>query len=114
MFRELAGFGTLEWIGCEAHALTVKDAERLSGAGRAWRWRAAGECVERLRARKDPEEVAAIRAAASLAGGALRETLTTVRVGMTELEIAGRLEGALRRVGREEDPVSLPLASVAR
>ncbi|OLC05975.1 MAG: hypothetical protein AUH78_08590 [Gemmatimonadetes bacterium 13_1_40CM_4_69_8] len=114
LFRELAGFGTLEWIGYEAHALTVKDAERLSGAGRAWRWRAAGECVERLRARKDPEEVAAIRAAASLAGGALRETLTTVRVGMTEREIAGRLEGALRRLGSEGHPFPTIVASGPR
>src|SRR3989442_14470533 len=105
MFRELAGFGTLEWIGCEAHALTVKDAERLSGAGRAWRWRAAGECVERLRGRKDPEEGAAIRAAAALPGGALRERLTPVRGGVAGREVRGRARGRLRRARREGEPL---------
>ncbi len=114
LFRELADCGTLEWIGYEAHALTVKDAERLGVAGRTWHWRAAGELVERLRARKDPEEVAAIRAAASLAAAALRETLASVRVGLTEREIAGRLEGALRRLGSEAHPFPTIVASGPR
>src|SRR6267378_1144302 len=99
LFRELAGCGTVEWIGA---------------AGGAWHWRAAGELVERLRARKDPEEVAAIRAAASLAAAALRETLASVRVGLTEREIAGRLEGALRRLGSEAHPFPTIVASGPR
>ncbi len=114
LFRELATLGSLAWIGYEAHALTVKDAERLSTSGRAWRWRAAGELVERLRVRKDPEEVAAIRTAAGLATAALRETLAVVRVGMTEREIAGLLEGALRRLGSESHPFSTIVASGSR
>ena len=114
LFRELASLGTLQRIGYEAHALTVKDAERLGAAGQAWRWRAAGELVERLRACKDPEEVAAIRAAAALAAAAWRETLAAVRVGMTEREIAGRLEGALRRLGSEGHPFPTTVASGPR
>jgi Xaa-Pro aminopeptidase len=49
LFRELPACGTLEWIGFEAHALTVKDAERLAQAGKSWRWKPAGELVERAR-----------------------------------------------------------------
>ena len=79
LFKELPSLGALGVLGYEAHALTVKDAERLSGDGKAWRWHAAGELVEHLRVRKDPAEIAAIRAAAALAGEALRATIALVR-----------------------------------
>src|SRR5438034_1140264 len=92
LFKELGALGRLETVGYESHALTVKEAERLTAAGKAWRWKPAGEPVERLRARKDPDEVAAIRAAAQIAGAALREALAAVRPGMT-----GRDADALAR-----------------
>src|SRR3989449_11689719 len=57
---------------------------------------------------------AAIRTAATLAGEALRQTLTLVRPGMTELEIAGLLEGALRRLGSEGHPFPTIVASGPR
>jgi Xaa-Pro aminopeptidase len=119
LFKELPtltrGGGTLGLLGFEAHAVSVKDAERLSsGAGAAWRWKPVGELVERLRVRKDAGEIAAIRAAAALAATALRDTLATVRPGQTELEIAGRLESALRRRGSEAHPFSTIVASGLR
>jgi len=116
LFKELPTLGSLTTIGFEAHALTVKDAERLSSAPAAatWRWRPTGELVERLRVRKDAGEVAAIRAAAAVAGVALRETLGTVRAGQTELEIAGMLEAALRRSGSEGHPFPTIVASGPR
>jgi len=114
LFKELPSLGALGVVGYEAHALTVKDADRLSAAGAAWRWKPAGEPVERLRARKDPDEVAAIRAAARLAGEALQATLAAVRPGRTELEIAGLLEGALRRAGSEAHPFATIVASGPR
>ncbi|HEV8263362.1 MAG TPA: aminopeptidase P family protein [Gemmatimonadales bacterium] len=114
LFKELPSLGALETVGYEAHALTVKDAERLSGAGKPWRWKAAGELVERLRACKDLDEVAAIRAAAALAGEALQATLAVVRPGLTELEIAGLLERALRRGGSEAHPFPTIVASGPR
>src|SRR6266576_3461653 len=77
-FRELATLGPLSEIGYEAHALTVHDARRFADAGKPWRWRPVTELVERLRAAKDVGEVAAIRAAALLAGEALRGTLAQV------------------------------------
>jgi len=117
LFKELPSVtpgATLGAIGYEAHAITVKDAERLATAGSAWRWRPAGELVERLRVRKDAGEVSAIRAAATLAGTALRDTLGEIRVGQTELEIAGILEGALRRHGSEGHPFPTIVASGPR
>jgi Xaa-Pro aminopeptidase len=117
LFKELPTLtsGALGLIGFEAHAVSVKDAERLSsGAGAAWRWKPVSELVERLRVRKDAGEVAAIRAAAALAATALRDTLATVRPGQTELEIAGRLEGALRLHGSEAHPFPTIVASGPR
>ena len=119
LFKELgagvSGLGPGGAIGFEAHAISVKDAERFStGPGAAWRWKAAAELVERLRARKDAGEIGAIRAAADVTGAALRETLATVRPGQTELEIAGVLEQSLRRHGSENHPFPTIVASGPR
>src|SRR5207253_1061034 len=89
-------------------------ARRFAEAGKPWRWRPVTELVERLRAAKDEGEVAAIRAAALLAGEALRRTLAQVRPGMTELAIAGLLEGALRQLGSEGHPFPTIVASGPR
>jgi Xaa-Pro aminopeptidase len=70
--------------------------------------------VERLRVAKDPGEVAAIRAAAGIACEAFRRTLDAIRPGVTELEIAGALESALRRLGSESHPFATIVASGPR
>ena len=114
LFRELPSLGRLEWIGYEAAALSVKDAERFAQAGRAWRWKATTELVERLRVSKDPDEVAAIGQAAALGNAALREMLQRVRCGMSELEVAGILEGRLRHLGSEGHPFPTIVASGPR
>jgi Xaa-Pro aminopeptidase len=117
LFKELPSLssGTLGFIGFEAHAVSVKDAERFStGAGATWRWKPAGELVERLRVRKDAGEVAAIRSAGAVAAAALRDTLAAVRPGQTEFEVAGLLEGALRRHGSEAHPFPTIVASGPR
>jgi Xaa-Pro aminopeptidase len=100
-------------LGVEAHALTVRDAERLSGLARH-RIVPTAELVERLRVVKSPEEVAAIRAAASLAQEALAEVLPTVRAGQSEREIGASLEAALRRRGSEWHPFPTIVASGPR
>jgi Xaa-Pro aminopeptidase len=113
-FKELATLGPLTWLGYEAHALTVHDAERFATGGKAWRWRATRDLVEGLRAAKDAGEVAAIQSAATLAGEALRQTLGRVGPGLPELEIAGELEGTLRRLGSEGHPFPTIVASGPR
>jgi Xaa-Pro aminopeptidase len=100
-------------IGIEAQALTVRDAERVAGLTRA-RLVPATDLVERLRAVKSPEEIAAVRAAATLAQDALGELLPTVRTGQTELEIGASLEAALRRRGSEWHPFPTIVASGPR
>jgi Xaa-Pro aminopeptidase len=97
----------------EAHIATVRDRERLEGLGLP-RWEATGDLVERLRVIKDPDEISAIRSAATLASEALAETLPAVRPGETEFEIAARLEAALRRRGSEWHPFPTIVASGPR
>ncbi|MHC4619163.1 MAG: M24 family metallopeptidase [Planctomycetota bacterium] len=63
------------------------------------RLRTAGDIVEPVRTIKDQSEVAAIGAAARIAGQALGRTLTQVKPGMTENELAGLLDLEIRRVG---------------
>ena len=107
------GSHPLSTLGIEAHALTVRDAERVSGLSRG-RVVPTSELVERLRTVKSPEEVAAIREAASLAQSALAEVLPRVRVGQSEREIGAMLEEALRRRGSEWHPFPTIVASGPR
>jgi Xaa-Pro aminopeptidase len=100
-------------LGIEAQALTVRDAERVGSLTRS-RLVPTSDLVERLRAIKSPDEVAAVRAAADLAQNALAEVLPTVRSGQSELEIAAALEGALRRRGSEWHPFPTIVASGPR
>lgn len=53
------------------------------------------------RMRKDPEEIAAIRGACEILDEGHRRVLTTLRPGMTELELAAEVEDAHRRAGHE-------------
>ena len=110
--RVLAGKATA-MLGVEAQALSVRDAERVAALTRG-RVVPTADLVERLRAIKSPEEVAAIRAAAELAQAALAEVLPTVRVGQTELDVAAALESSLRRRGSEWHPFPTIVASGPR
>jgi Xaa-Pro aminopeptidase len=73
-------------------------------AGARWQWRPTLDLVETLRERKDPDEVKLIERAAGVAIRALERTLAEVRVGMSELQVAGVLERALRDEGSEGFP----------
>ena len=107
------GQRSVERLGVESHVLTTRDAERLSRLTRA-QVVPTVDLVERLRAAKDPQEVESIRAAASLAQEALAEVLPTVRAGDRELDVAARLESALRRRGSEWHPFPTIVASGPR
>ena len=111
--KRLLGESPRGAIGFEAHVATVQDRTRLEELG-AGSWTPFEGLVERLRAVKDPTEVAAIRRAAELAQEALAEALPTVRVGETELAVAARLEAALRVRGSEWHPFPTIVASGPR
>ncbi|MSR05555.1 MAG: aminopeptidase P family protein [Gemmatimonadetes bacterium] len=101
-------------VGFESHAVTVYQAGRFADAKLPCRLQPVNELVERLRIRKHPSEVAAIRRAAALASDALRAALESVRVGQRELDVATRLESELRRRGSEWHPFPTIVASGPR
>ncbi|MBA2291428.1 MAG: M24 family metallopeptidase [Gemmatimonadales bacterium] len=112
MRRAIAADGIAS-IGFESHSVTVRDAGRIAALVPGRAIPRAG-VVERLRERKDDDEVAAIRAAAALAHAALGEILPTIRVGERELDVAARLEHALRRRGSEWHPFQTIVAAGER
>ncbi len=114
VWETLRGTRGLHTLGFESAHLSHRDFERLLKDGSAWTWRPLLDAVERLRERKDPGELELIKDAARVAGAALDVTLAAVRPGMTELQVAGVLEHALRDRGSEETPFPTIVASGAR
>ncbi len=104
----------VEVVGFESAHLLHRDFQRLLTDGTRWQWRPQLNMVEALRESKDPGEVALIRQAGEIAIRALSRTLKEIRPGLTELNVAGILEKALRDEGSEEFPFSVIVASGPR
>jgi Xaa-Pro aminopeptidase len=73
----------------------------------------AGGIVERLRERKEADEVARIRAAAELADAAMQRILEEGLAGRTERAVAFALEQEMRRLGAERASFDTIVASGA-
>ncbi|HET9065068.1 MAG TPA: Xaa-Pro peptidase family protein [Gemmatimonadales bacterium] len=110
---ELLDAGGWGRVGYEPHTLPARDARRLKRAV-AGALIDGAEVVERLREVKDDGEVALIRAAGALAIDALAEAVATVRPGDRELDVAARLEAALRSRGSEWHPFETIVATGER
>jgi Xaa-Pro aminopeptidase len=104
LWQQLAQIAGVQVIGFESAHVLHRDFQRLMEAGARWQWRPTLDLVETLRERKDPDEVKLIERAAGVAIRALERTLAEVRVGMSELQVAGVLERALRDEGSEGFP----------
>ncbi|MGH9491699.1 MAG: M24 family metallopeptidase [Terriglobales bacterium] len=102
-------------VGFESERLSWAAVARLQTAlGRRTRLFPMRTWVEDLRRIKEPEEIAAIRAAVELAAGVLPGVTARLRPGMRETEIAGRIELALRRAGGQGTSFETLVASGAR
>lgn len=100
-------------LAVESHVMSVRDAERIGGMV-GGRLIPLVEVVEGLRQVKDADELAAIRAAGSLASEALASVLPTIRAGDREIDVAVRLEAALRQRGSSWHPFQTIVASGPR
>jgi Xaa-Pro aminopeptidase len=114
LWQQLAQLSNIEVIGFESGHLLHRDFQRLLEAGARWQWRPTVDLVETLRERKDSEELALIESANGIAIRALERTLPQVQVGMSELQVAGVLEKALRDEGSEGFPFESIVASGPR
>ncbi|MDD5328216.1 MAG: Xaa-Pro peptidase family protein [Phycisphaerae bacterium] len=61
------------------------------------RLKTAANIIESVRSIKDKNEIAAIRAAARIAAKVLKQTFTHIKPGITENELAGRLDFQIRK-----------------
>ena len=111
LWQQLATLANVKVLGFETAHIQHRDFQRLVEAGARWQWRPTVDLVETLRERKDPAEIALIREAADVATHALSRTLPEIRVGQTELQVAGILEKALRDAGSEGFPFPSIVAS---
>lgn len=111
LWQNLAQLSYVEVAGFESAHLVHRDFQRLLESGARYQWRPTIDLVEVLRERKDEEELARIRAAVDAAEKALDCTLHKVRAGMTELQVAGMLESALRQAGSDGYPFPSIVAS---
>lgn len=89
-------------VGFDDATMSVKEHARLAGlVGESIELVAAGGLVEELRARKEPIELDAIRAATRLADTALEEVVARGLAGRTEQAVALDLETTMRRLGAQ-------------
>jgi len=103
-----------EVVGFESAHLVHRDFQRLLNDGARWQWRPQLNLVEDLRESKDEDEVALIAEAGRIATDALGSVLSLIQPGLSELQVAGLLEKALRDEGSEEAPFPPIVASGPR
>jgi len=114
LWNLMGSLSGVEVVGFESAHLLHRDFQRLLTDGTRWTWRPQLNLVEVLRESKDEGEVTLIRQAGAMAIRALKKTLKEVRPGLTELNVAGILEKALRDEGSEDFPFATIVASGPR
>jgi len=102
-------------LGFEAESLTFAAHDRLCQlAGNALEWFPLDKPLQRLRTRKDPDELVLLDDAAAIAARALDQVLPLLQPGSVERDIALELEFAMRRLGAEAAAFDIIVASGVR
>lgn len=98
-------------VGVEPRRLRVLELRMLEEAAPAARFDSAEAVLSSLRLQKDDQETAAMRRAVEIAQQALLSTLPSVRVGITERELASELSAQLLRAGSQSEFPFAPIVS---
>ncbi len=96
-------------IGVEPRSLRVLELRLLEYAAPNASFISAEDLIAGLRIAKDPAEIAAMRRAVQIAQNALLATLPSIKIGVTERELASELTVQLLRGGAES---KLPFAPI--
>lgn len=96
---QMIGKLRLRQVGFQPEYLTVQQLGAVRKSARPAALRPAPGLLSKLRVIKDADEVARIRRAGKLAADAFRAMLRRIRPGMTELELAARLEYEMKLRG---------------
>ncbi|OBZ11582.1 metallopeptidase [Bacillus sp. FJAT-27264] len=86
-------------VGIEKEHFTVSRFEQLAAAVPAERFSDIGHLLRSMRAKKTPEEVAAMKHAAELVEEVLRRGLKHVKAGVSEIELVAELEYLMKKLG---------------
>lgn len=112
-FRQVAASLDLEGmaIGVEPTRLRFLELRLLEAAAPRARFVSAQGALAALRMRKQPDEIAAMRAAVDIAQRALQAALPAVRPGISEIELAAELTLQLLRAGSGPEMPFAPIVA---
>ncbi len=114
-FPKLSGDTGIKTLGFESgdvtHAMYRQLAEALKNAGISIRLIPVEGIVESLRTVKDADEIELIKKAVKITDRAFEYIESTIRPGMTELEVAWQLERFQRENGSQSMPFEIIVAS---
>jgi len=108
---ELAAVRGLGRLAFEAQEVTVERQEALAATRGLALLVPLGHAVERLRVAKDEEELALLARACEITGQAFDQTVTQIRAGMTEHELAVLIERAMVDAGADKPAFDTIVAS---
>lgn len=91
----------IKTLGVQAHRLSAEQRASLARLLRGVKVKDAADVVGRMRQIKDDAELALMKRAIRIAEDAFRATLSAIRVGQTELELAALLEYEMKRRGSQ-------------
>jgi Xaa-Pro aminopeptidase len=97
-----------------AQVTVAQKATLQALAGARVRWVSGGDTIERLRAVKDPGELALMREAAKLISDVFAAVLPEIRPGISELTLAAEIEYAIKERGGSGPSFETIVASGAR
>jgi Xaa-Pro dipeptidase len=98
-------------IGVEPRQMRLLEHRYLLAGAPGADFPDGSDLVSQLRMRKDAREVAAMRQAVRMAQTALEATLGSIRIGMTEKEVAAELVMQLLRAGSQAELPFAPIVS---
>jgi len=93
--------GRLGRVGLEKEYVTVARYEQLTAALGAASFEDVGPLLRTLRVKKTPDEVTRIRHAIHLIEETLRQGLSHVRTGVTEIELVAEMEYQMKKLGAD-------------
>ncbi len=98
-------------IGVEPRSMRLLEYTYLQSSGKALNFPDASHLVSSLRLQKDAGEISAIKKAVQIAQSALEATIPSIRVGMSERDLASELAMQLLRQGSDPEMPFFPIVS---
>ncbi|WP_438347346.1 M24 family metallopeptidase [Paenibacillus sp. FA6] len=88
-------------LGIEKDQLTVSRFELLQESIGAQSYHDIGPILQSMRVKKTPEEIVRMKHAINLIEEVLRQSLTRVQVGVTEIELVAEIEYLMKKLGAD-------------